>query len=97
VAEGFEVRLLALEIEVRLYKHYGAPALSGDNLRAALGYDSLAAMRNAISRDTFPVSLFSIKHRRQKFALVKDIADWLAAEYFASKPADNSTLEEDTS
>lgn len=54
--------------------------LSGDALRVALGYPSMEAFRQALSRKTVPVPVFSIKQRRGKFALVRDVAQWLAAQ-----------------
>lgn len=75
-----DIEYLANALERDLLTLYGSPVLSGDNLRAALGYSSLDALRQAMVRDTVPVKLFSIKFRRGKHALVKDIALWLATE-----------------
>ena len=69
---------LADLLERDLLAHYGAPLPGGDDLRSALGYPSLEALRQAISRGTVPVPVFAVEHRRGKFALTKDVAVWLA-------------------
>jgi len=68
---------LAQALESDLLRQYG-PMLTGDALRQALGYPSSDALRQAIARKTVPVPVFAIKNRRGKFALVKDVAQWLA-------------------
>jgi hypothetical protein len=69
---------LADLLERDLLARYHSPLLGGDDLRSALGYPSTEALRQAISRGTVPVPVFSVAHRRGKFALAKDVADWLA-------------------
>lgn len=71
--------LLAGRLEETLVRAYG-PLLSGDSLRQALGYATLDALRQAISRRTIPVAVFSVPHRRSKHALTKDVARWLAEQ-----------------
>lgn len=56
------------------------PMITGEALRAALGYPSLEAFRQAVSRRTVPVPTFKLPHRRGRFALVKDLATWLAQQ-----------------
>ena len=68
---------LAAEIEEQLLRLHG-PMISGDALRTALGYPSMEAFRQALSRKTVPIQVFSIEARRGKFALVRDLARWLA-------------------
>lgn len=68
---------LASRLEGDLFDRYG-PMLCGESLCTALGYASQAAFRQALTRRTVPVSVFPIKHRRGKYALVKDVAQWLA-------------------
>lgn len=76
----------AEELEKRLERE-GGPMLSGDNLRRALGFRSMEALRQAISRGTVPVPVFPLKNRRGKFAFASDVARWLAEQRFsASKP-----------
>jgi hypothetical protein len=60
-----------------LLQRYG-PMVGDDDLRAALGYKSMDALRQGLARKTVPVPVFSVPHRRGKFALVQDIAAWLA-------------------
>lgn len=65
------------QIRMDLVARHG-PLLSGDALRRALGYPTLAAMRQSIARETFPVPTFLIDGRRGRFALTWDVARWLA-------------------
>lgn len=64
-------------LEQDLLHRYG-PVIGQDDLRQALGYTSADAFRQALSRGVLPVPVFVIAHRRGKFALAKDIAQWLA-------------------
>lgn len=66
---------LKLQIEAR----YGL-LISNDDLRIALGYPTMEAFRQALYRNTVPVPVFSIPNRRGKFALSKDVAEWLATQ-----------------
>lgn len=66
---------LKLQIESR----YGL-LISNDDLRIALGYPTMEAFRQALYRNTVPVPVFSIPNRRGKFALSKDVAEWLATQ-----------------
>jgi hypothetical protein len=70
---------LALQLERALMVQYG-PLVSNDALRIVLGYPSKAAFRQALSRKTVPVPVFTLTQRRGKFALVRDVAAWLATE-----------------
>lgn len=74
-----ETAALAQRLEADLLKEYG-PILSGSSLCAALGYRSGDAFRQAVARGTVPVPVFPIESRRGKFALVKDVARWLAEQ-----------------
>lgn len=56
---------------------YG-PLVSGKTLRSILAFPTQAAFQQAAARNLLPVPVFSIEHRRGKFALVKDIAAWLS-------------------
>ena len=69
---------LATLLERDLLARYGTPLIGGDELRAALGYPSMEALRQATSRGTVPVPVFDVPHRRGKYALVRDVALWLA-------------------
>lgn len=68
---------LAQALENDLLGRHG-PMLGNDDLRVALGYPSREAFRQALTREQVPVPVFSLPRRRGKFALVKDVAAWLA-------------------
>jgi hypothetical protein len=69
---------LANEMQLQLLERYG-PLLSGAALHQALGFPSAGAMRQAAIRNQVGVRLFSIANRRGKFALTRDVAQWLAS------------------
>lgn len=69
----------ATQLERDLLLLHG-PIMTGDCLRKALGYRSSAAFRQAIVRRSIPVPIFSIEKRRGKFALTKEVAQWVAAQ-----------------
>lgn len=83
-----ELEQLAAHLEDKIMHLYQTALLTDKALRDCLGYPSSEALRQAIARDTVPVKVFSIKNRRGKFALAKDIAYWLAEQSLAGK-ADN--------
>lgn len=58
-------------------RQYG-PLLGGTALYRALGLPSAAAFRQAAGREALPVQVFSIPHRRGRFALTREVALWLA-------------------
>lgn len=68
---------LATILERDLLSLYG-PLMGRDNLWMALGYSSNDAFRQAVFKNLVPISVFEIENRRGKFALVKDVAKWLA-------------------
>jgi len=74
-----ENNALAEALEKDLLGQYG-PMLTGDSLKKALGYPTMDALRQAMFRGTVPVPIFRLKNRRGSFALVKDVASWLAKE-----------------
>lgn len=59
-------------------RQYG-PLLGGTALYRALGLPSAAAFRQAAIRGGLPVQVFSIPHRRGRFALTREVASWLAS------------------
>ncbi|OAL76231.1 hypothetical protein AY606_13020 [Acinetobacter sp. SFB] len=67
----------AATIEKELFDRYG-PLMADDTLRIALGYKSSEAFRQALTRKTVPIPIFTFPNRRGKYALVKDVATWLA-------------------
>lgn len=81
---------LAEALEADLFREYGV-MLTGKNLIKILGYPSKDAFRQACRRGTVPVPLFEIENRRGKYALVKDVARWLAhRRATASVPKDHN-------
>lgn len=62
------------------------PLLTGEALRASLGYPSQAALRQSLSRNTTPVKTFRIPGRRGRFALTLDVAQWLATRTVPPNP-----------
>lgn len=72
--------LLVQALENDLFGRYG-PILGNDELSAALGYPSREAFRQAAAREQLPVPVFTLPNRRGKFALVKDVAQWLASRH----------------
>lgn len=75
-----EIEKLAEQLEKDLLLMYGSPLITGEELQKAMGFRSVDALRQAIVRKTIPVKVFSLDNRRGKYALVKDIARWLANE-----------------
>jgi hypothetical protein len=78
MADLDDVNSLARELEEDLTARYG-PMVSNETLRIALGYPSNEAFRQALTRKTVPIPVFTMPNRRGKYALVKDLAAWLAA------------------
>jgi len=74
-----DLELLSESIKQELYTHIG-PLLFGDKLYASLGFNSQDAFRQALSRNTVPVEIFTLPNRRGRFALSRDVAVWLAKE-----------------
>lgn len=66
------------EVERTLMDRHG-PLVGGLDLSRALGYPTAAAFRQALIRNSVPVRVFSIPNRRGRFALTRDVAEWLAA------------------
>lgn len=61
-----------------LSRQYG-PLLSGRDLALVLGLPSPEALRQAFKRGHVPIPVFSLPHRRGKFALTRDAAAWLSS------------------
>lgn len=70
---------LATVLERELTAQLG-PMMTGEALRAALGYSSQEAFRQAYARNLIPIPVFTLERRRGKFALTKDVAAWLASQ-----------------
>ncbi|XLZ68596.1 hypothetical protein ABT364_18880 [Massilia sp. SR12] len=88
-AENASVGVLAMLLERDLTILHG-PMMTGEPLRRALGYPSLAAFRQALARKTLPVPIFDIEKRRGKFALTKDVATWVAQQRTRARNCNSS-------
>lgn len=84
---------LAATLERELTERHG-PMIANDALRIALGYRSMDAFRQALVRNTVPVPVFALENRRGKFALVKDVANWLAATRDAAAERQHAALKD---
>ncbi|WP_281648515.1 hypothetical protein [Parendozoicomonas sp. Alg238-R29] len=71
---------LSGELKNDLLTLHCSPVLSGEQLRQAMGFRTLGALHQAITQQNFPVKLFTIPKRRGRFALVADVAQWLAKQ-----------------
>ncbi|MEO6273188.1 MAG: hypothetical protein ABIP34_08310 [Rhodoferax sp.] len=80
---------LARELNEQFVQQFG-PILSSPVLVKALGYRSMAAYRQAITRDTVPVPLFQIPNRRGRFALARDVAIWLCEQRQSATTRDSA-------
>jgi len=74
------IEKLAQRIEDRLTIKHGTTLLGGEALWKELGYPSVFAFRKALSRNKVPVKVFKIENRRGNFALVREVANWLAEQ-----------------
>lgn len=77
-----ERALLAKQLEQDLLQLFGSPILNINQLQRALNYRSIAAVKQAMQRQTLPIRVFELPNRRGKFALVKDVSDFLANQAF---------------
>lgn len=75
-----EKQALAEQLHADLLSLYSSPVLTLKDLQKALNYRSVAAVKQAIIRKTFPVHTFLMHYRRDRFALAKDVANYLAAQ-----------------
>ena len=78
------INILARSLEIDMLNQYGF-MLSGNSLRKALGFSSMDALRQAIARGKIPIPIFPLENRRGKYALVKDVANWLAEQRYNAK------------
>lgn len=74
-----DTEALVKSIESQLFEKYGTMIGSKDLWRT-LGYPSPSALRQAVSRKTLEVTLFELPKRRGRFALVRDVALWIAKQ-----------------
>jgi len=73
-----EKQMLAEQLHQDLLTLHGSPVLT----LKALNYRSVAAVKQAIIRHTLPVHTFLMPNRRDRFALAKDVAEFLAEQAF---------------
>lgn len=73
-----ELEALVKQLEAEMHKLYESPILDLDQVRLALKYRSIAAIKQSISRKTFPIKTFELPNRKGKFVLAKDVAQFLA-------------------
>ncbi|GAA5134760.1 hypothetical protein [Thalassotalea piscium] len=83
-----EKQELAKALEADLLKLHGSSILTLKQLHRALNYRSVDAVKQAILRGVFPVHTFEMPHRRGKFALIKDVAQFLAEQAFNEEKKD---------
>lgn len=86
------VEALAEELEQDMLALYHSPILVETALLEALGYSSLVALREAIRKRRIGVPVFKFEHRHGKYALVKDVARYLAEKRFTSTNLDNKEV-----
>ncbi|WP_457280946.1 hypothetical protein [Polaromonas sp. P5_D5] len=72
-----EISELASTLEATLVQKYGF-MLGQADLARVLAFPTATAFRRAAYRRQLPIKVFSIEHRKGKFALAKDVAIWLA-------------------
>ena len=70
---------LSTELEHQLTTRYGTMLGSGDLWRE-IGYRSPNAFRQALLRGTLDLPVFAVEGRRGRFALVRDVAVWIARQ-----------------
>ena len=75
---------LAQSLESDLLSRYG-PIMAGEELQRALGYPSKEAFRQSLVRNAVAIPLFDLEYRRGKYALVKDVARYLAEQRFSAR------------
>ncbi|QOZ83773.1 MULTISPECIES: hypothetical protein [Chromobacterium] len=59
-----------------LYARHG-PLIGGADLAKVLGFNSTAAFRQALHKGNLPIEVFEVQNRKGKYALTKDVSDWL--------------------
>ncbi|HBO4599509.1 TPA: hypothetical protein L6A81_25825 [Pseudomonas aeruginosa] len=74
-----EFLALSAELEQLLTTRYGV-MLGSKDLWRELGFRSPNAFRQALARGTLDVPVFEVQNRRGRFALAKDVADWVARQ-----------------
>jgi hypothetical protein len=73
----------------------GGPLLTGAVLRNALGIPSATAFKRAWERGHLGVHTFRVPHRRGRFALARDVADWLIESAYGRPISTRSRSDEE--
>lgn len=71
-------------IEKELVEKYGH-LLNMEALRKTLAFPTIGALQQSINRGALKIPVFNIENRKGKFALAKDVAEWLAAQRYMSE------------
>lgn len=88
-----EIEALVLQPESDLKSTYGSPILTLEQLSKVLNYKSLSALRQAIARKQLAVPLFQLPNRRGKFALIAEVAKFLAQQAIDGKTNESQSDE----
>jgi hypothetical protein len=75
-----ERRQIEAKVEQMLQQMFETPLLNLEQLRKAMNYSSASAIRQAISKGTFPISTFKLSGRRGHFVLLSDVAKYLSQQ-----------------
>lgn len=71
---------LAEKLEAKLLREFDSPIITGDELRRALGFKTMPALRQAINRNQIDITIFQIDNRKGKYAFVHEVAEYLARQ-----------------
>jgi hypothetical protein len=85
--EDLELRALKRELERRLTVENGS-LMTGQVLRRELGFNSRGAFERARAKGRIGVKIFTLYGRRGKFAMTRDVADFLARSRYADNCRD---------
>jgi len=85
IMNASKVQTLGKKIEADLLELFGSPLLTVSDLKKALNYSSTASIHQSISKKTFPIKVFNMPNRREKFALTSDVASYLAEQALKSE------------
>lgn len=91
-----EMAILTAALQEALLVAHG-PLIGGESVWKVLGFPSVDAFRQAMHRHTLPDVLMNIEQRVSQFALIYDVAEWLATERLTNavkrSPVNLETLE----
>lgn len=79
----------AAELEAQLTELHG-PMMAGHSLYKALGYRSADSFRRALLRNKLPIKVFTVKDRKGRHALTRDVARWIASVSGETNPGTES-------